>query len=527
MEHRNQNIDIERTDELLYLAKKKSSRKKLIAIIVIAAVAAAGAGVAVGFNVHKDYQIESHMKIAQASLKEGDYEQAVKEFDKVIELTPAEADPYEGKGDAYRGMGRNKEALTEYRNAVDRDKKNKKRYVKAIQTATAVNDNKAVDELINEMHENVEGTENLTAERFIMGGDNGNLINEGLSVSDGDKIFVANKGENGTVTMIDDNDNEKILVKELKDEEDDVIISGLNILDDYLYFIANVKIDEIVLHTYNNYKGKSIYRVKTDGSEEPERILTENWDAKSYGGEMDYFAAGKMPDILMPQLMIVGNRIIFGERLNNDEGWEVSKVSCVGPEGKNRKEITKVTAETFTTDGKYIYAADNNVKIERIDIENGNKVTLVDYSDREQLNLIGNREKQLVYKNGKLYFAGTLEIGDGIFSFDLKTNEIEKICNGFFSADDHDGGEGSEVPTTIINISDDKLYFTRKTARILPEDSEFKCTLACVDLDSGNVNNIGTISHDFADEEFTKTGQDYISYRRAITKDNPMHPVRI
>ena len=74
--------------------------------VIIAAVAAAGAGIAVGINVHKNQQIDNYMKIARASLREGDYKQALRNFDKVIELEPGEADPYEGKGDAYRpGQG--------------------------------------------------------------------------------------------------------------------------------------------------------------------------------------------------------------------------------------------------------------------------------------------------------------------------------------------------------------------------------------------------------------------------------------
>ena len=159
--------EFERTEELLTASRKKKTKKKLLIIVIVAAIAAAAAGVFAGIRIHNDDQVKEQLKIAQASLREGDYSQAIVSFDKVIEMDDTNAAAYEGKGDAYARKGDYGESVRSYRKAIDKDKENKDIYRKADNSAVRGNDKKAAEEIISEMHDNIPGTKDTNIDNYL------------------------------------------------------------------------------------------------------------------------------------------------------------------------------------------------------------------------------------------------------------------------------------------------------------------------------------------------------------------------
>lgn len=149
--------ELERTEELLASNAGRNKKKKLIVIVIVLAVLAAGVGVFAGIKLHSGSQIKEQLKIADAKLKEGKYEEAIAAYDKVIRLDEKNAEAYEGIGDAYMGLKQPDKALDNYRRSLEnskkKNKKKKGRYFKVIGAADEAGDEDTRDKVIDEMRD--------------------------------------------------------------------------------------------------------------------------------------------------------------------------------------------------------------------------------------------------------------------------------------------------------------------------------------------------------------------------------------
>ncbi|MGN0670869.1 MAG: leucine-rich repeat domain-containing protein [Oscillospiraceae bacterium] len=97
-----------------YVVPRGFSSKKNIIIIIVAALLMAGiVGVVVAVNVTKSNSqtAPSGIQIAERFLSEQNYEQAIIEFEKILEIEPMNVDAYLGLADAYIGLGDTEKAL--------------------------------------------------------------------------------------------------------------------------------------------------------------------------------------------------------------------------------------------------------------------------------------------------------------------------------------------------------------------------------------------------------------------------------
>ena len=81
------------------------SKLKIMIPIAIAVIAVIIAVVFINFSPKESVDISSLMSTAQKYLVDNQYEQAIAEFKKVIDLDPMNADAYLGLADAYIGIG--------------------------------------------------------------------------------------------------------------------------------------------------------------------------------------------------------------------------------------------------------------------------------------------------------------------------------------------------------------------------------------------------------------------------------------
>lgn len=90
----------------------KSSKKVLIITITTAIVALALAAVALFLVLNTDSnKLKKHLNLGQKYLEEGNYEEAIAEFDKALDIDPMNVSAYMGKAEAYEKQG---EYSTEY-----------------------------------------------------------------------------------------------------------------------------------------------------------------------------------------------------------------------------------------------------------------------------------------------------------------------------------------------------------------------------------------------------------------------------
>lgn len=99
------------------------SAKKNIIIIIIAAVLLIGGGItaiAVVNSHSASSGVSDKLKLAERFLSEQNYEQAVIEYQKVLEIEPMNVDAYLGLADAYFGTGQTDKALEVLREELKR-----------------------------------------------------------------------------------------------------------------------------------------------------------------------------------------------------------------------------------------------------------------------------------------------------------------------------------------------------------------------------------------------------------------------
>ena len=96
------------------MSNKSFSFKKNIIIIIIAALLALGVGgtaVALGIYNMPANRVSRYMGAAERYLSEQNYEQAVIEFQRILEIEPMNVDAYLGLADAYVGLGDTEKTL--------------------------------------------------------------------------------------------------------------------------------------------------------------------------------------------------------------------------------------------------------------------------------------------------------------------------------------------------------------------------------------------------------------------------------
>ena len=87
------------------------NKLKFIIPIAIAVIAIIVAALCIDFKPAERVDIPSLVSTAQKYLIENNYEQAIAEFNKIIEIDPMNVDAYIGIADAYIGMGDTEKAI--------------------------------------------------------------------------------------------------------------------------------------------------------------------------------------------------------------------------------------------------------------------------------------------------------------------------------------------------------------------------------------------------------------------------------
>lgn len=87
------------------------TKLKIIIPIIVAVAAVIIAAVCIKFNTNENYSLEAIMSTAQQYLTEQKYEQAIAEFEKVIQIDPRNVDAYIGIAQAYELIGDTEKAL--------------------------------------------------------------------------------------------------------------------------------------------------------------------------------------------------------------------------------------------------------------------------------------------------------------------------------------------------------------------------------------------------------------------------------
>ncbi|MCX4357543.1 MAG: leucine-rich repeat domain-containing protein, partial [Oscillospiraceae bacterium] len=99
------------------------SSKKNIIIIIIAALLALGVGgtaIALGISNMPANRVSRYMGAAERYLSEQNYEQAVIEFQRILEIEPMNVDAYLGLADAYLGLGDTEKAIEILREGLEK-----------------------------------------------------------------------------------------------------------------------------------------------------------------------------------------------------------------------------------------------------------------------------------------------------------------------------------------------------------------------------------------------------------------------
>lgn len=115
-----------------YITPRGFSSKKNIIIIILAAVLVLGLGAGItvlAVTNSPSYKVSQGIELAERYLSEQNYEQAIIEYEKVLEIEPMNVDAYLGLAEAYKKMGEIDKAIEILRKGYDLtdDKKIKKK----------------------------------------------------------------------------------------------------------------------------------------------------------------------------------------------------------------------------------------------------------------------------------------------------------------------------------------------------------------------------------------------------------------
>lgn len=505
-----ENRDLERTEELLKKSKGKKNSKVVI-IAIIAALVIAGIGGFAGVKAHKSKEAAKNLDQAEKYLAEGEYEQAVEAYTAAIDIDAKSAPAFKGRARANAKLGKTKEAYSDIDKAIEIDPKDEDNYKVGIDIGMTAGDLDQVDKYIDRLHENVEGTEDVTKGSLLLGSDPSDMSNSGIVLIDGDTVYTAGSD---SINVSEGGKDAEAIVSGFKEDGNDTIITGLNKKDGYIYFVSNVDMSSLLNHDAGLHYGKSIYRVRADGSSDPEQIFTFDWDPeKEYG--IPNFPTGDYPNYMTTQLAVIGDRIYFNQYMRDWNTATPYKVFSVDLNGKDKKDTGINTNGVFTSDGENIYYIQADLeKIYKYSLADGRSTVLCTPGDGTKMQFASNFNGQVVYYEGNVYYALVSESGIGICCADVSSGEMKTLYEkqpageGSMQGSASYGADGAEMSSIVIAVKDGKLYFTSDTTSDMPGGKRMMATISSLELKEGaEPEKVKTIEHDF-EKDFAGLGLD-------------------
>ena len=160
---------IENEQELLDFINNKPSKKKKMFMVALAVALIAAMVTVIAIQVYKTYKFKDQVSESSIALEEGRYEDAIEGYNFVIGEDDDNAEFYEGRADAYAGLGKYDKAIEDYHTAIDLDGSGEEIYKKGVAAGLKTGNNKNAMLFINEMKANIgkkEGEE-LRKETFV------------------------------------------------------------------------------------------------------------------------------------------------------------------------------------------------------------------------------------------------------------------------------------------------------------------------------------------------------------------------
>ena len=485
--------ELERTEELLSLAKKRQKKKKSIIAGIILAVVAMGAGVFAGITIHNENQVSGKLNTAQQYLMEGKYEEAIQAFDKIIALDDSNADAYEGRGDAKKQLGRPKDALKDYEMAIERDKEKKSSYDKAILTAEETGDEEKAEEILEKKKKQFDDAGNETVGSINMGCTPENLAAGGIVCEKDGVLYIANKPKRGCISKMDSKGKEETFFEypELGEKQ---YISRMNVWDGWMYYaVMEMKNPDDEL----KYEVGRLRRVRLDGTHDEEIKCAELQRLES--------------------MAIIKGKIYY--TLRNVE-WKYSLYECNLDGSKKRKICNDCDyGGSFATDGISIYHGQESEHSD--DLTASCDIVERRLSEIDKPEIIGKGYggvKTFLQSKGKISFSedangapdalSILDIktkksisSDEIFDREVIINALSAYKNYIVAVSDYNYGDDEDIELKKEYEAD--FYFVdSKNGKI---DSSKGFTLKIPDSEIG--------SSDEADCQFLFAGKDRMYYQ--------------
>ncbi|MDD4507657.1 MAG: DUF5050 domain-containing protein [Eubacteriaceae bacterium] len=406
----------ETTEELLGRRNNKKQKKngnkklpqtKMIVIIVALAFCVVTAGILILFSL-RNQNYNKQLDLGKKYLEDGNYAEAKIAYDKAIKIDSKPSEAYQGKAKVCENNGDYQEA--------------KELYV-MLYTITGQEQYKEKQDSVG------------------MGNTPGNLANNGMVLTDGDTVYIANKPAIGSIT------------KKTKDRETEILkgtgsinqVKDLNIKGDTLYF----RIDYMGLPGYISSSEKTVglYSIKTDGSDE---TLIKTSTADLYYGD----------------LMVWGNSLYYIRRvLSNTKPIYLCRSDLNGA----NENIIVEGVSGYTCDGIQLYAT----------LRDGGLMK-IDDSDGQQRISFNNTIIRIMSYNEKLYLTCAAA------STQIKGNTPIYVMNTDGS-DLHSIAQGPAYGMAFT-INDDYLYYSGSDNAL--QDHIFTTDIRKLRLDGGGEEQV-------------------------------------
>ena len=155
--------------ELLDFINGRPSKKKKMTITIIVLALVAAFLIFIGVKMHEASVFSHNMEAAAEALEAKNYQEAVDLYNSVVEENGKNAELFEGRGDAYYGLGQYESAIKDYHTAIGLNKSNEELYKKGVKAGLKMGKNKQAMVFINDMKENIgeEKGEELRKETFV------------------------------------------------------------------------------------------------------------------------------------------------------------------------------------------------------------------------------------------------------------------------------------------------------------------------------------------------------------------------
>ena len=310
------------------------------------------------------------------------------------------------------------------------------------------------EELTNQMHKNIQETEQETVGSLSMGCTTENLAGEGIICNSGEDIYIANKPRRGCISK-----NDEMVFEYKTDDNTNINISGLNVWDGWIYYILNDSND-------SEYTGCELRRVRVDGTKD-----------MSMGIKMD-----------VHKIAVMNNRLYLAADVYPGD-QERGLFTC-DLNGENLHCLDKKAgSNNFASNGEKIYYTEMaeaayadpdyspSYMIKEYDI-NSRKISNITSGDSEEILLY---ESSLIFtkiKSDKIY----------ICKYDI-TSQKEEYLQSVKNID------------PILAIHDNYLYCFEdeyNSAQSNPDGYDFN--INAYDLKNGKWDDSKTFSHLFKEE---------------------------